>query len=107
MTTQRSSNRCRAILTEIENIPVIVPGKVCERREAGGKTTGWKLQRWHDGHNETRHIPAPLLDRVREGTKGHQRLMALANEFAELRGREVLGVPNAAGPSKKKPMKPS
>ena len=105
MTTQPSSNRCRAILNEIENIPVIVPGKVCERREAGGKITGWKLQRWHDGHNETRHIPAPLLDRVREGTEGHQRFMALANEFADLRGREVLGAPNAT-PSKKRPMRP-
>ena len=106
MKTQSLSDRCRAILNEMENIPVIVPGKVCERREAGGKITGWKLQRWHDGHNETRHIPAPLLDRVREGTKGHQRLMVLANEFAEVRGREVLGVANAADPSKKRPMRP-
>jgi hypothetical protein len=87
-------------------IPVIVPGKVCERREGGGKITGWKLQRWHDGRNETRHIPAPLLERVREGTVGHQRFVALAEEFTELRCGEVLGKAEAAGNSKKKPMRP-
>ena len=103
MTTDTSTNRCRTILAEMEKIPVIVPGKVCERREAGGKITGWKLQRWHEGHNETRHIPAPLLHRVREGTAGHQRFMALANEFADLRGQEVLGVPDTAGSKKKGP----
>ena len=101
-----SSDRCRAILAEMEKIPVIVPGKVCERREAGGRITGWKLQRWHDGRNETRHIPAAILDRVREGTVGHQRFVALADEFAELRGREVLGESVSEASSKKKPMRP-
>jgi len=85
----------------MEKIPVIVLGKVSERREAGGKITGWKLQRWHDGRNQTRHIPAALLDRVREGTVGHQRFVALADEFAELRCREVLGETDSAGSSKK------
>lgn len=93
-------------MAEIEKIPVIVPGKVCERREAGGKITGWKLQRWHAGRNETRHIPAAILDRVREGTVGHQRFVALADEFAELRCREVLGEGDSAGSSKKKRMRP-
>jgi hypothetical protein len=79
---------------------------VCERREAGGKVTGWKLQRWHAGRNETRHIPAALLARVREGTVGHQRFVALADEFAELRCREVLGATDSAAGSKKKRMRP-
>lgn len=106
MTTNSLSDRCRAILAEIEKIPVIVPGKVCERREAGGKITGWKLQRWHDGHNETRHIPAAILERVRAGTMGHQRFVELADEFTELRGQEVLGAADLTGNSKKKPMRP-
>ena len=93
-------------MAEMEKIPVIVPGKVCERREAGGKITGWKLQRWHDGRNETRHIPAAILARVREGTVGHQRLVALADEFAELRCQDVLGESDSAGRSKKKLMRP-
>lgn len=106
MTTKTLSDRCRAVLNEMENIPVIVPGKVSVRRESGGKVTGWKLQRWHDGRNETRHIPAALVDRVKEGTQGHQRLMELANEFAELRAQEVLGKPSVATPSKKRPTMP-
>ena len=84
-------------------LPVIVPGRVCERRQADGKITGWKLQRWHEGHNETRHIPTPMLDRVRQGTDGYKRFMTLADEFAELRGREVLGTPDTASDSKKSP----
>lgn len=93
-------------MAEMEKIPVIVPGKVSERREAAGKITGWKLQRWHDGRNETRHIPAALLDRVRAGTAGHQRFLALADEFVELRCRDVLGKADAPGRSKKKHMRP-
>ena len=103
MTTNTSTDRCRAILAEIEKIPVIVAGKVSERREPGGKVTGWKLQRWHAGHNETRHIPAAILERVREGTAGHHRFMELAEEYAELRGREVLGKADATDSLKKKP----
>jgi hypothetical protein len=106
MTTKPPLDRCRAILNEMEKIPVIVPGKVSPRREAGGKVNGWKLQRWHNGHNETRHIPAALVERVKDGTRGHQRLMQLASEFSELRAQEVLGKPNAASASKKRPTTP-
>lgn len=106
MTTKTSSARCRAILNEIEKIPVIVPGKVSARREAGGKVTGWKLQRWHNGHNETRHIPAALVERVKEGNQGQQRLMQLASEYSELRAQEVLGKPAVASASKKRPTTP-
>ena len=106
MTTKPPSDRCRAILSEMENIPVIVPGKVSARRAAGGKVTGWKLQRWHEGHNQTRHISSTLVERVKEGTQGHQRLMKLANEFAELRAQEVLGKPGVACASKKRPTTP-
>jgi len=106
MTTKTLSDRCRAVLNEMESIPVIVPGKVCARREPGGKITGWKLQRWHDGHNETRHIPAALVECVKAGTQGHQRLMDLADEFAELRAQEVLGKPNEASALKKRPTTP-
>jgi hypothetical protein len=106
MTTNSYSDRCRAILAEMESIPVIVPGKVSARRERGGKITGWKLQRWHGGRNQTQHIPAAILDRVREGTVGYQHFEALADEFAELRCREVLGQAASAESPKKKRMRP-
>jgi hypothetical protein len=89
----------------MESIPVIVPGKVSARRERGGKITGWKLQRWHDGHNRTQHIPTALLERVREGTVGYQRFEALADEFTELRCRKVFGQADSAENSKKKRMR--
>ena len=60
MTTTTVSTRCQAILDEVGKIPVIVPGKLGSRRDARGHVTGWKLQRWHEGRNETRHIPAAL-----------------------------------------------
>lgn len=106
MTTKTPSDRCRAILNEMEKIPVIVPGKVSARRETGGKVTGWKLQHWHNGHNETRHIPAALVERVKEGTQGQQRLMQLASEYSELRAQEVLGKPDVASASKERPTTP-
>lgn len=107
MTTKSLADRCRDVLAEIEKIPVIVPGKVSVRREKGGKITGRKLQRWRDGHNETRHIPASMLDRVREGTAGYERFTALADQYAELRSEEVFGKADPAEATKKKPMPPS
>ena len=103
MTTTTVSTRCQAILDEVEKIPVIVPGKLGQRRDARGKVTGWKLQRWHEGRNETRHIPAALVDQVKAGTEGHRRFMELVYEYAQLRGQEALGTGVEAGNSKKKP----
>ena len=103
MTTTAASTRCQALLAEMGQIPVIVPGKLGQRRSANGKITGWKLQRWHKGRNETRHIPAALVERVAEGTKGHRRLMELVDEYADLRGQEALARPSDLGASKKKP----
>jgi hypothetical protein len=84
-------------------IPIIVPGKLGQRRDANGKITGWKLQRWHKGRNETRYVPAALVERVAEGTKGHRRFMALTDEYAHLRGQEALANVSDADGSKKKP----
>lgn len=69
-------------------IPVIVQGKVSERRH-GGRITGVKLQRWRNGRNETRHVPAGLVETVRQGTQGHARFMALAQEYVEAREAEA------------------
>ena len=52
MTTTTAQTRCQAILDEMAKIPVIVPGKLGQRRNTNGKITGWKLQRWHKGRND-------------------------------------------------------
>ena len=67
MNTQAiSSGRGQELLARMGQIPVIVQGKVSERR-SGAKVTGCKLQRWRRGHNETRHVPAALVDRPKTG----------------------------------------
>lgn len=83
-TTKRSQD----ILEQMGQIPVIIQGKVSDRRQ-GGQVTGCKLQRWRNGRNETRHVPAGLVETVREGARGHARFMALAREYAEAREAEV------------------
>jgi hypothetical protein len=103
MSTQpTSSGRGQEVLARMGQIPVIVQGKVSERR-SGGKVTGCKLQRWRHGRNETRHVPAPLVETVRQGTQGYAQFMKLAQEYVEI--REVDALQNGAG-SKKKPTRP-
>lgn len=96
-----SSGRSQELLARMGQIPVIVQGKVSERR-SGDKVTGCKLQRWRHGRNETRHIPADLVETVREGTEGYTQFMKLAQEYVEVREADALVTGND---SKKKSMK--
>jgi len=83
-------------------IPVIVQGKVSERR-SDGRVTGCKLQRWRNGRNQTRHIPAALVATVQQGTQGYTEFMQLAQQYVEVREAEALQAP--PGDSKKKSTK--
>ena len=76
-------------MARMGQIPVIVQGKVSERRN-GGKVTGCKLQRWRHGRNETRHVPAPLVETVRRGTEGYAQFMELAQAYVEVREADAL-----------------
>jgi hypothetical protein len=105
MSTTTPSESGQNLLAEMAKIPVIIPGKLCPRRGAGGKTNGWKLQRWHNGHNQTRYIPTELVVKVKEGTAGHQRFMSLAQEYVEIRGQEAMRAIRSVPDSKKKPMR--
>lgn len=88
-------------------IPVIIPGKLSQRRNPVGKVTGWKLQHWKDGRNQTRYIPTSLVPRVVEGTEGHQRFLELADAYAQRRGEEALAqAGDPVADSKKKPTRP-
>ena len=70
-------------------IPVIVEGKLTERRQ-GDKVTGRKLQRWRHGRNQTRHIPASLVETVQKGTEGYKEFSRLAQQYVEVREEEAL-----------------
>jgi len=88
------------ILGQIGQIPVIVEGKLSERRDTTGKPTGYKLQRWRQGKNQTLHVRSELVAQVREGTAGYKRLTELTQEYVRACEQEVLG-PDGHG--KKKP----
>jgi len=100
MTTKHLSESRQDVLVQIEQIPVIVEGKLSERRDATGKPNGHKLQRWRNGKNQTIHIASELVDKVREGTKGYRQLTELTQKYVEAREGEVLGSSVSA---KKKP----
>lgn len=102
MNTQHvSSGRSQDLLAQMGQIPVIVQGKLSERR-SGDKVTGCKLQRWRHGHNETRHIPASLVPTVKQGTQGYAQFMKLAQQYVEIREADALQI---TADGKKKPTK--
>ena len=101
-TPSTSTGRGQDILARMGQIPVIVQGKVSERR-SGGRVTGCKLQRWREGRNQTQHIPATLVETVQQGTQGYTQFMKLAQQYVEIREAEALQTP---GDSKKKFTKP-
>ena len=101
MKTRHSTKDRHAILARIGQIPVIVEGKLSERRDTTGKPTGQKLQRWRHGKNQTLHVAGELVDKVREGTEGYKCLTELTQEYVQICEQEVLG---ANIHSKKKPM---
>jgi hypothetical protein len=105
MHTTHGSALGQDLLANMARIPVIIPGKLSERKDPRGKINGWKLQRWHNGHNETRYISAEQVATVREGTAGHQQFVALTQEYIEVKGREALSTLNTPSDSKRKPMK--
>jgi len=99
-TSSSSTRRSQEILEQMGQIPVIVQGKLSERRTAG-KCTGHKLQRWRNGHNETRHVPLEKVETVRQGTEGYRRFTELVQNYVQAREEEALGDEPGA---KKKPM---
>jgi hypothetical protein len=92
------------ILSDIANIPVLIEGKLCARRNTEGQTTGHKLQRWRDGKNQTRYVPENQLELVRKGTDGFQRFSALSKEYVARCEQEAL---HPADEAKKKPTRRS
>ena len=72
----------------MEQIPVIVQGKLSERHQ-GAKVTGYKLQRWRAGRNQTRHVPVNKIETVRRGTQGYEEFVSLAQQYVEAREKEA------------------
>lgn len=106
--TTTSAPESRTLLDEMAKIPIIIPGKLSQRRNTAGKVTGWKLQHWQDGRNQTHYIAASLAPQVVAGTEGYQRFRELADAYARQRGEEALRhAEETADSGKKKPTRPS
>ena len=104
MKTNSSSELGQDLLANMAHIPLIIPGTLSERRDSNGKVNGWKLQRWHNGCNQTRYIPAEQVRRIREGTEGYGQFMALARQYVEAKGKQAMNALSEPADSKKKPM---
>ena len=105
MSTTYTSAPGQDLLANMARIPLIIPGTLSERRDCDGKINGWKLQRWHNGHNQTRHIPAAQVERIRQGTEGYEQFMTLAQQYVEVKGQQAMNALDTPTDSKKKPMR--
>jgi hypothetical protein len=105
MSTTHTSESGQDLLANMARIPLIIPGTLSERRGSDGKINGWKLQRWHNGRNQTRYIPAAQVERIRQGTQGHEQFMTLAQQYVEVKGQQALSALDTPTDSKKKPMR--
>lgn len=90
--TVSSSRRRRDIVAEIGQVPVIISGTLTtrERNRGGGVAVYHQLQRWRDGSNDTRHIPARRLQVIQDGVEGYKKVQALIEEMAQLDENDVL-----------------
>ena len=88
------------ILADMHEIPVIIEGKLGERRGSQGQVTGHKLQRWRNGKNQTIYVPDAQVESVQQGTAGFRRFTELAQEYVAFCEQEAL---RPADPAKKKP----
>lgn len=74
------------ILRQIAAIPAMERGKLSayslERSGAGGPYH--RLQRWNDGKNHTRHVPAEELPAVEAALAGYAQYQQLTEQYAEL-----------------------
>jgi hypothetical protein len=91
-TTDSFSERRQEIVTEISRVPVVISGTLTTRkRERGGKAAVYhQLQRWRNGSNDTRHVPADRLEAVRGGVEGYGKIRTLVEEMAALDENAVL-----------------
>lgn len=103
----KSEHRRRAILQEMSRIDRMEKGRLTEEyrdslQEGAPRRLGpyYKHQCWEEGRNQSRRVPAREVEALREAVEGHQRFVALADEYVEL----TVAMTREAGPdAKKKP----
>ena len=74
------------ILAQIAQIQSMELGKLCEYRHAARSPQAgsyFKLQRWQDGKNHTRHVRPEELPTVREAIEGYARFRQLTDQYVQ------------------------
>jgi hypothetical protein len=100
--------RRKQILKQMARIDCMEKGRLNEEyreRSRDGKVVRlgpyYKHQRWEDGRNVSRRVPAPQVDRLRRAVDGYHEFEALAKEYAEV--TIAMTRQAASDDSKKKP----
>lgn len=83
--------RRKQILVEMAKIDSMEKGRLTEEyrdSHKGGKQVRlgpyFKYQRWEDGKNISRRIPAPKATELRKAVEGYHRFQSLAGEYVRL-----------------------
>ena len=74
------------ILRQIAAIPAMERGKLSAYAHERPGTTGpyHRLQRWENGANRTRHVPAEAVPAVQAALAGYARFLQLTGQYADL-----------------------
>jgi len=83
--------RRKQILIEMAQIETMEKGRLTEEyrdsyKEGKPIRLGpyYKYQRWEEGKNISRRIPAPKVEELRKAVEGYHRFQSLAKEYAQL-----------------------
>lgn len=74
-------NATQKILAEMGAIPSMLRGTLSEQRRTKGGRTYYSLQRWVDGRNDARYVPADKAAFVREQVRNYRRFMRLVERY--------------------------
>jgi hypothetical protein len=94
-----------AILQQIAQIPRIERGKLCVLRQ-GPNGPYYNHQTWENGKNVSRYVPPDQVATLQEALAGYQRLLALLDQFVQLR-EQASRAERTAGVKKKSPRRSS
>jgi len=84
-------NRRQQILVEIAQINAMEKGRLTEEYRDSYKDGNpvrlgpyYKYQRWENGKNVSRRVPATQVEELRQAVEGYHRFKALTEEYAQL-----------------------
>jgi len=78
------------LLAEIMSMDMLLKGKITEKRTATGKPNGHKLQRWHQGKNQSIHVPDEQLNLYTRAVENHVKFTHLVDEYVQRCEQEIL-----------------